>query len=125
MKNEKKQFLLRQMGSASEACYQQIVAQMSQNTAGLVEDDAWYLSIVGIKPEHQGQGLGPGLITEVLQQSDRLQLQTYLETFSARNMPFYHRLGYATVRSFFEPTTQCEYWLMVRNCPDKSAEHST
>ena len=122
MKNEKKQFLLQQMGDASEACYQQIVSQMSQNMARLVEDDAWYLSIVGIKPEHQGQGLGPGLITEVLQQSDRLQLQTYLETFSARNMPFYQRLGYHSVSSFFEPTTRSEYWLMVRNCPDQSME---
>ena len=124
MKDEKKKFLLRQMGSDSENCYQEIVSQMSQNTNGLIEDDAWYLSIVGIKPEFQGRGLGPGLITEVLQQSDRLGLQTYLETFSTRNMSFYKRLGYQTLESFFEPTTRSEYWLMVRNCPDKQVENS-
>ena len=124
MKDEKKQFLLKQMGSASEACYQQMVSQMSQNVTGLTDDDAWYLSIVGIKPEFQNQGLGPGLITEVLQQSDRLGLQTYLETFSTRNMSFYRRLGYETLESFFEPTTQSEYWLMARNCPDKQVGNS-
>jgi ribosomal protein S18 acetylase RimI-like enzyme len=112
------------MGSNSENCYQQIVSQMSQNTNGLIEDDAWYLSIVGIKPEFQGRGLGPGLITEVLQQSDHLGLQTYLETFSTRNMSFYKRLGYQTLKSFFEPTTRSEYWLMARNCPDKQVENS-
>ena len=122
MKDEKKQFLLEQMGSASETCYQQIVSRMTLNADGLIDDDAWYLSIVGIKPEFQGQGLGPALITEVLQQSDRLQLQTYLETFSTRNMSFYKRLGYYTKTSFFEPTTQSEYWLMVRNSPDKQLE---
>jgi ribosomal protein S18 acetylase RimI-like enzyme len=124
MKDEKKQFLLGQMGSASETCYQQIVSQMSQNASGLIADDAWYLSIVGIKPEFQNRGLGPGLVTEVLQQSDRLQLPSYLETFSTRNMSFYERLGYDTVASFFEPTTEAEYWLMARNSPDNQFEKS-
>ena len=115
MKIEKQQFLLNQMGNASLACYQKMVSQMSKNADGLIDANAWYLSIVGIKPEYQGRGLGLGLVTDVLHQSDELQLQTYLETFSERNMSFYQRLGFYTVNSFFEPTAASQYWLMARD----------
>ena len=30
---------------------------------------AWYLSIIGVLPKYQGQGLGPGLVTPVLARS--------------------------------------------------------
>jgi GNAT superfamily N-acetyltransferase len=105
------------MGQASYQAYDAMCTFMAEQSAPLVASDAWYLSIVGILPEFQGQGLGPGLIESVLSQSDKLGVATYLETFTPRNMTFYQRLGYTTLASFTEPTCGSEYWLMQRTAP--------
>ena len=57
---------------------------------------------------------GEGLVTSVLEQTDALHLATWLETFTPRNERFYQRLGYRVVGSFFEPTTESAYSLMIR-----------
>jgi len=112
---EKKSFIVNHMSRKSLETYNEIVGSMSENTSGLVDKEAWYLSIVGILPEFQGKGLGVELVNKVLQKTDRLQVQTFLETFTPRNMSFYKRLGYRVIDSFYEPTAQSEYWLMARD----------
>jgi predicted acetyltransferase len=87
---------------------------MSAQLEGLIANESWYLSIVGIKPEFQGKGLGAQLINEVLKETDKLGLPTYLETFTPRNISFYHRLGYQTAASFLEPLTNATYWVLLR-----------
>ena len=116
---DKSAFLLGQMGEKSLHIYDRIVGFMSERSASLVEQDAWYLSIVGILPEFQGRGLGVGLVRPVLKETDRLGISTYLETFTPRNMSFYERLGYKAVGSFYEPTAAADYWLMVRGAGAK------
>ena len=111
---EKKLFLLGEMGSKSLETYNAIIDFMSAKAEPLIGDDFWYLSIIGILPKFQGQGLGPGLITNVLEKTDSLNVSTFLETFTPRNIPFYERLGYREVQSFDEPTTKATYWLMIR-----------
>ena len=111
---EKKEFLLSEMGNKSLETYNAIVDFMSIKAEPFIGDDFWYLSIIGILPEFQGQGLGPKLITNVLEKTDSLNVPTYLETFTPRNMTFYERLGYRSVQSFDEPTTKATYWLMIR-----------
>ncbi len=117
--HEKEKFLLYKMGDKSLKIYNAIVDIMSVNAEPFIGNDFWYLSIVGVRPEFQGQGLGAGLIRDVLKRADTLQVSTYLETFTSRNMTFYKRLGYKEVKSFHEPTTKAEYWLMIRE-PSKS-----
>jgi GNAT superfamily N-acetyltransferase len=112
--HEKKIFLQNEMGEKSLNTYKAIVEFMSAQAEALVDQKAWYLSIIGILPEFQGQGLGPGLIQNVLKKTDALGVRTYLETFTPRNILFYKRIGYQETRSFYEPTTQCDYCLMVR-----------
>ena len=112
--NEKKEFLLNHMGGEALKTYADIVDFMTESARGLIGREFWYLSIVGVAPLFQGKGLGPGLIRNVLNRTDEMQVPTYLETFTPRNMSFYNRLGYESVQSFHEPTTGCEYWLMVR-----------
>jgi len=112
--HEKKMFLRDEMGEKSLKTYKAIVEFMSAQAEALVDQKAWYLSILGILPEFQGRGLGPGLIQNVLKKTDTLGVRTYLETFTPRNILFYKRLGYQETRSFYEPTTQCDYCLMVR-----------
>ena len=94
--------------------YQRIMATMDANAEALVSDDAWYLSILGVLPEFQNQGLGAGLITPVLKEADRAGVPTYLETFTPRNKTFYARLGFEDAGTFPEPETGADYSVMVR-----------
>mgnify|MGYP001824388693 CR=1 FL=1 len=107
-------FLRERFGAQVLDRYQQIMVNMTANAEGLVPEDAWYLSIVGVLPEFQNQGLGASLIRPVLEQSDRAGLATYLETFTPRNMTFYERLGYQEAGTFSEPVSDASYSLMVR-----------
>ena len=87
---------------------------MSEQSEQLVTDDFWYLSILGILPNYQGQKLGPALIKSTLEKTDKIGVPTFLETFTPRNMSFYQRLGYQDIASFHEPITDARYWIMVR-----------
>ena len=114
MAAEKKTFLMEQMGDASLDTYQQITAFMSRQTGAVVHPDSWYLSILGIAPVFQGQGLGGALVRPTLDRTDERGLHTYLETYTPRNMRFYERLGFQDAGSFHEPVTGTRYWVMVR-----------
>ena len=102
---------------AAEGCanYYRIVEFMHGKATGVVDGDAWYLSIVAVDPTAQGQGLGRKLLEPTIAEADRLSATCYLETFSRRNPSFYERLGFATAARFAEPTTGAEYAVMVRN----------
>lgn len=111
---QKKSAILAAMGEACLQTYLDITGFMAVSAQPLVSDRDWYLSIVGILPEYQGQGLGESLVRPVLVRADRAGVATYLETFTSRNMSFYRRLGYNEAGSFVEPVTGSRYWLMTR-----------
>ena len=111
---EKKIFLLNYMGELSLKKYNAIVDFMATQSNPLIGNEFWYLSIVGILPEFQSQGLGRDLVTKILKKTDLKNVSTYLETFVPRNMSFYNRLGFKAVESFHEPITDADYWLMIR-----------
>ena len=113
-KEQKCEFIKVYMGSESLRTYNSIVSFMSEKAKLLIDENSWYLSIIGIAPEFQGQGLGASLLEQVLHETDQIGLSTYLETFTPRNMKFYNRMGYETIDSFFEPTTGSNYWIMNR-----------
>lgn len=110
----KREFLQSHMGPKSLAVYDDIVMFMSKASESFVSADAWYLSIVGILPAYQGQGLGQKLVSTILNRTDELGVASYLETFTPKNKPFYQRLGFADAACLFEPTVEADYWLMVR-----------
>lgn len=111
---KKKKFLYEYMGPRSLEVYARTVDSMSEMTARVASGDFWYLSIIGLAPEYQGRGLGKTLLDPVLQETDRLGIPTFLETFTPGNMTFYRRIGYETARTFFEPTANAEYSVMIR-----------
>ncbi len=113
-KQSKLVFLRQHMGDASAATYNDIVDFMSAQSDALIGSSAWYLSIVGIFPAFQNQGLGNSLIGAILEQADRAGVATFLETFTPRNEAFYQRLGYRVAGRFSEPTIAASYALMVR-----------
>jgi GNAT superfamily N-acetyltransferase len=79
-----------------------------------VGETAWYLSIVGVTPSAQGQGIGKRLIEPTLADADVAGVDCYLETFDRRNPGFYQRLEFATVASHAEPTTGATHSIMLR-----------
>jgi ribosomal protein S18 acetylase RimI-like enzyme len=74
----------------------------------------WYLRLLGVDPPRQGQGLGSGLIRPVLARADAEPLPCYLETVTARNVPFYQRLGFEVVVEGVLPKGGPHFWTMKR-----------
>jgi hypothetical protein len=109
----KKDFIKKYMGESSLNAYLTIVSFMSEQLDPILYD-AWYLSIAGIKPSHQGRGLGANLLMEMLNETDKNGISTYLETFTPRNIRFYERVGYKIAKEVSEPVTGCPYWIMIR-----------
>ena len=112
---QKKIFLKDYMGNKSLDTYTSIVNFMSGKAVSFVNEKSWYLSIIGILPEFQGQGQGRGLVESILNRTEQLSIPTYVETFNPRNITFYNRLGYKVVECFHEPITDAKYWLMIRD----------
>jgi GNAT superfamily N-acetyltransferase len=54
----------------------------------------WYLPLMGVNPEEQGQGRGSALLTHALARCDRDGLPAYLESSSPRSIPLYERHGF-------------------------------
>ena len=70
---------------------------MGQFHKGFVPEPHWYLMIVGVDPELQGQGVGSALVTEGLGRADESNCRCYLDTSEERNLAFYRRQGFEVV----------------------------
>jgi ribosomal protein S18 acetylase RimI-like enzyme len=77
------------------------------------ESTHWYLEALGVRPGHQGQGIGSRLLEPVLARCDTDQLPAYLETAVERNLRFYQRLGFH-VREEFDLGSGPHVWTMWR-----------
>jgi GNAT superfamily N-acetyltransferase len=111
----KRGFLTEALGAAGADTYQHIIDFMRPRASAAVNESAWYLSIVGVTPSAQGQGIGRRLIEPTLAHADDADVDCYLETFDSRNTRFYQRLGFSAVASHAEPVTGATYTVMRRN----------
>ena len=109
----KAEFLAETLGATGGDAYRRIIEFMRPRAA--VAESAWYLSIVGVTPSAQGQGIGKRLIEPTLAEADNAGVDCYLETFDRRNPDFYQRLGFSAVASHAEPVTGATYTIMLRN----------
>lgn len=83
--------------------------------------ESWYLSILGVSPERQGQGVGAALLQPTLAEADARGVPCYLETFGEHTLGFYRRVGFVPAASFVEPLTNARYWVLCRQPPDVAA----
>jgi GNAT superfamily N-acetyltransferase len=116
---QKRTFLQATLSAEGFANYHRIIEFMSAKSAALIDEAAWYLSIVAVDPAVQGKGLGRKLLEPTIAEADRAGVTCYLETFSPRSLPFYQRLGFAPAARFTEPTTGADYTVMVRHFGEK------
>jgi len=107
-------YLAQLLGPKGWDNYRRIIDFMSGKSELLVPADAWYLTIVGVHPSAQGRGVGGELLRPTLAAATEAGVCAYLETFSARSVVFYQRLGFTRVAEFAEPVTRASYVVMQR-----------
>jgi ribosomal protein S18 acetylase RimI-like enzyme len=101
------------LGAAGLKTYRAVVAGMHALTAPVVPEDAWYLSILGIHPQAQSQGLGARLLVPTIAELRKLGRTAYLETFTERNISFYQRNGFKIAGEFHEPASNARYTVLT------------
>lgn len=111
----KASFVAATLGPRGHSNYRRIMEFMGPRASDLVPPGAWYLSIIGIEPAAQGQGVGARLLEPTLAEADAVGAVCYLETFSPRNVRFYERLRFRSVASHLEPCTGAPYVIMLRD----------
>ena len=110
----KADYFVEHLGQSAYEHYQAVCDSMARLTEPYITDSDWYLSIIGIAPEYQSQGLGKQLLTPVLEEADEVGVSTYLETFVPRNIRFYERYGFKIISKLFEPELGTHYHLLRR-----------
>jgi GNAT superfamily N-acetyltransferase len=108
-------FLTEVLGARGTENYHRIVDFMRSRASAVIDECAWYLSIVGVAPSAQGRGIGGRLIEPTLAEADEAGANCYLETFDSRNPRFYQRLGFSAVGCYVEPVTASAYTIMNRS----------
>lgn len=74
----------------------------------------YVLSLLGVAPIYQGQGIGSLLLRPVLEQANREGLPCYLTTFSEQAVGFYHKHGFTILwQGKFSNDSPC-IWTMKR-----------
>jgi GNAT superfamily N-acetyltransferase len=111
----KAEFLAEALGATGGDAYRRIIDFMRPRALAAVAESAWYLSIVGVAPSAQSQGIGRRLLEPTLAEADDAGVECYLETFDGRNLNFYQRLGFSAAGSHAEPVTGATYTIMRRN----------
>jgi ribosomal protein S18 acetylase RimI-like enzyme len=74
----------------------------------------WYLSMLGVSPAYQRQGIGSLLLQPVLKQADKDRSPCYLETSTEGGVRLYQRHGFEIVRSDSLLAGKLKFWTMKR-----------
>lgn len=98
------------------AAFRRFVALTSAFEAAgsdLRDEDHWHLFVLGVDPDHQGEGRGADLLVSGLRAADAAGLPVSLETCTERSIPFYERDGFVIDRCIGRPPLP-DFWTMVR-----------
>lgn len=86
-----------------------------QHHKKLMPEPHWYLMILAVDPESQGQGVGSKLLQPILTKADQEKLPCYLETYNQANLAFYARYGFKTVEELTISSGGPSVWMLRRN----------
>lgn len=102
-------FLRDLLGPRGYANYARITGFMHAQSEASIPGDAWYLSILGVRPSEQGRGIGQRLIAPTIAEADAAGETSWLETFTTAGARFYERVGLRLVSWHDEPLTGRPY----------------
>jgi ribosomal protein S18 acetylase RimI-like enzyme len=91
-----------------------MVRQMEELHKRDVPKRHWYLMVLGVEPERQGQGVGSVLIEPGLARADRDRLPCYLETAKEINVDFYRNHGFEVLQEVPLGGDGPPMWTMLR-----------
>jgi ribosomal protein S18 acetylase RimI-like enzyme len=74
-----------------------------------------YLWFLGVRSGAQGQGLGSGLLDEMLALLDAAGVTAFLETATPRNLPLYQSRGFRVTADYRPGGHGPQTWAMVRS----------
>jgi ribosomal protein S18 acetylase RimI-like enzyme len=101
------------LGAAGYANYSRMCAAMAQHVPDHLAQ-AWYLSILGVRPEARGRRLAQRMLEITLNRADQIGVASFLETFNPLSIPFYERLGFKQEKRCVEEVAGQPYWIMSR-----------
>lgn len=81
----------------------------------------WFLMIIGVVPQFQGEGFTSKLIHPMLDRIDEQELPCYVETMDGKNVGLYEHFGFRVVEKFAIPETELTTWAMLRDARKASA----
>jgi ribosomal protein S18 acetylase RimI-like enzyme len=94
-----------------------VLGQLEDRKKALMPEPHWYLSAIGVHPEHQGEGLGSALVRSGIRRADRDNTPIYLETETGGNVDFYRHLGFEVIEQVTAAGLGLPVWLMLRRPP--------
>jgi ribosomal protein S18 acetylase RimI-like enzyme len=74
----------------------------------------WYLWLLGVDPQRQGEGLGSRLLAEALERCDRDRVPAYLQATTPRSRALYLRHGFEDHGELRLPDDGPQLWPMWR-----------
>jgi len=80
----------------------------------MAERPHWHLSVLGVRPGSQGQGIGSALLTPGLRKADQQGLPCYLATFVADDVLFYEHRGFELIAAGLHLESRIPIWAMKR-----------
>jgi N-acetylglutamate synthase-like GNAT family acetyltransferase len=75
----------------------------------------FYLFVLGVDTQYQGQSIGTQLMRPVLERCDREGIPAYLESSKEKNVPLYERNGFKVTEEYNVPNGGPKIWLMWRD----------
>jgi ribosomal protein S18 acetylase RimI-like enzyme len=103
-----------QMGMQASKRMQALDKFIERKHAELLSAPHWYLAVLGVDPEFQGQGYASILVRSMLSRIDQESLPCFLETATEKNVPMYQHFGFKVIDEYYLPETTLKFWAMLR-----------
>lgn len=103
------------LGAAGADRFFSVLATIDPYHRTDVPAEHWYVLVVGVEPDAQGQGLGRALLAPVLEEARRDRLPCYLETAQPQNVEFYRHLGFRVLRDIVDERSGLRLWTFRRD----------